>query len=78
MNRGASRTLNPTAATLKPPRNITISYWAVTGFLALLMLTFSLFNLINLPEVVETLNRLGYPLYFLERSGPDQPNSVVL
>jgi hypothetical protein len=42
-----------------------IIYWIATAWLALGMLSSAIVQLIKLPEEVEMMTHLGYPLYFL-------------
>lgn len=43
----------------------TIMYWIATAWLSLGMISTGIVQLIQLPEEVTMITRLGYPLYFL-------------
>ena len=46
-----------------------IAYWATTGLTALAFAAGGLFDLTRGPDIVATMNHLGYPAYFLTLLG---------
>jgi hypothetical protein len=42
-----------------------ITYWIATGWLALGMLSTGLIQLLKMPDEVDNITQLGYPVYFL-------------
>ncbi|PRQ04524.1 hypothetical protein ENSA5_07550 [Enhygromyxa salina] len=50
-------------------KGVTAGYWAATGLLGAALLGGGIMDLVGPPELVETLESLGYPLYLMPLLG---------
>lgn len=46
-------------------KSLTVSYWVVTGLMAVFMLMASVPDILKIPQAVATFAHLGYPTYLL-------------
>ena len=50
-------------------KNIKIFYWIATGFFALMMLSSCIADLMKIPEAVNIMTHLGFPVYLMHFMG---------